>query len=293
MKIPAFWAKEKYVGTDREGRKQGFVASGWSYSSLEEAKREALARAKRVFELMSRGEMRTRRAMSDDYDYGDRPIREEIVREIRSGDEQVALVTRNRYGALVLNTAQVLFADVDFPAPRPSGFVESLAMLFSPKKREAKRESAAREAIGEIDRWAQKNPSRSFRLYRTLEGLRLLFTDKFYEPASEETAWVLQELKADPMYVRLTRKQECFRARLTAKPWRCDCSRPPSSFPWSDAAAEKAYREWERNYHREDAKYRVCELAREFGRAADIPALKSVIDTHDRETHIASNAPLA
>ena len=33
-----------------------------------------------------------------------------------------------------------------------------------------------------------------------------------------ETAAILAELQADPLYVNLTRKQECFRARLTAKP---------------------------------------------------------------------------
>ncbi len=49
------------------------------------------------------------------YAYGDRPLREEIVRSVAGDGERAAVVTRNSFGCLVLNTAGVLFVDVDLP----------------------------------------------------------------------------------------------------------------------------------------------------------------------------------
>jgi hypothetical protein len=121
----------------------------------------------------------------------------------------------------------------------------------------------------------------------------LLFTGRLYDPASEETTSILRGLQADPMYVRLTQKQECFRARLTSKPWRCGCPRPPSDFPWDDERTEKEFRQWEATYTGRDAEFKVCELIAEFGEQADIAPLKTIVDIHDRGSRIAADAPLA
>ena len=193
----------------------------------------------------------------------------------------------------MLNTSNVLFVDVDFPKTARGGIIESIVLAFSRKKREAKWQAAIQETVGEVQRWSERNPSRSFRQYRTREGLRLLFTDKLYDPTSAETASLLRGLKADPLYVKLTEKQECFRARLTSKPWRCGFSRPPSGFPWADTEAEDAYRRWETEYTKKDSNYRVCEFMRAFGDMADDAALQIVVALHDRLSRIDSNAPLA
>jgi hypothetical protein len=169
---------------------------------------------------------------------------------------------------LVLNCANVLFVDVDFPRSQSLGFLESILLAFSRKRREARREATVQAKIGEVEQWAGRNPDRSLRLYRTKEGLRLLFTDRLYNPTADETSAILAELKADPLYVTLTRKQECFRARLTSKPWRCGHPRPPNSFPWDSPEAEAAFRKWEDAYTKNDAKYKVCDLIREFGSPA-------------------------
>ena len=287
MKIPRYWAKERYEGKDRQGRRQVFVAGGWSFSSLQEAKDAARARAIRVCDLFARG------LKPDTYEYHDRPIREEIVEEVNDGDTQIAMMTRNRYGALVLNTSNVLFVDVDFPKTGRGGFIESILLAFSRKKKEAKWQAAIQETMLEVQHWSERNLSRSFRQYRTREGLRLLFTDRLYDPTSAETASLLRGLKADPLYVMLTEKQECFRARLTSKPWRCGFSRPPKGFPWADTKAERAYRRWETEYTKKDSNYRVCELIRVFGDTADDAALRIVVALHDRMSRIESNAPLA
>ena len=287
MKIPRYWAKERYEGKDRQGRRQVFVAGGWSFSSLQEAKADAQARARRVCDLLGRG------LKPDDYEYHDRPIREKIVEEINEGATHIAMLTRNRYGALVLNTSSVLFVDVDFPKVARGGFIESILLAFNRKLREAKRQAVIETTIQEVQCWSESNPSRSFRQYRTAEGLRLLFTDKLYDPGSVETASLLRELKADPLYIKLTEKQECFRARLTSKPWRCGCRRPPHSFPWTDAQSEREFRAWEAEYKKKDAHYRACQLIEAVGSIAQDSALKSIVDLHDRISGVETDAPLA
>ncbi|MCE9589200.1 MAG: hypothetical protein K8S99_01605 [Planctomycetes bacterium] len=284
MKIPPYWSKARYPD-NAGGSRDGFVAHGWSYTSLEDAVNQASLRARRVFEMLARREEPER------YGYLDRPLREEIIREISDGKTLAALITRNRYGALVLNSANVLFADVDHPPVKAHRLVKWL--LLGPWRREARRQELIAETTQKIEEWARDNPTRGFRLYRTLRGLRLLFTDKLYEPTSEETMTTLRALGSDPMYIKLTRQQECFRARLTAKPWRCGCPMPPNSYPWETPADQAAFHEWEREYTRVESQFRACEFIKAFGKAADIAAVKIVTATHDQLSKLNSAAPLA
>lgn len=287
MKIPHYWAKARYEGKDRKGRSCSFVASGWSFASLEDARKEASTRAKRIFDLITSGQKPER------YEYHDRPIKEERLKEIGDIDSPIAVITRNRYGAQVLNCANALFVDVDFPRLQPNGLLDGIMLAFSRKRREARQQVLVQAKIEMIVEWAGRNPDRGFRLYRTREGLRLLFTDRLYDPAAHETATTLSELDADPLYVTLTKKQECFRARLTSKPWRCGSSRPPNSFPWDNSDAEAKFRKWEADYTKHDARFKVCNLICEFGTPADIESLKIIVDVHDRGARVDSEAELA
>jgi hypothetical protein len=287
MKIPPYWSKAQHPVDNSKGRTDSVSACGWSFSSLEDAKVQAALRAKRIFDIVSKGQK------PDTYDYCDRPVKEEIIREILDEKEQIALITRNRYGSLVLNSAKVLFADIDFPPASPKGFLEILAFMFMPKKREEKRQAIIVETTQRITQWASSNPSRSFRMYRTQQGLRLLFTDKLYDPISNETMELLHALNSDPMYIKLTQKQECFRARLTAKPWRCGCSRPPSTYPRDNAEADRLFQQWETQYTNRASKFRACEFQKAFGTVADIRALKVIINAHDQGSMIDYTVPLA
>lgn len=287
MKIPPYWASVRFEGKDREGRSQTFAASGWSFASLQAAKDEATARAKRIFDRVTTGQT------LNTYDYSDQPIREEIIQEVFAGDAHIATVTRNRYGALVLNCRNVLFVDVDFPPVKGGGFLDSLLLVFSRKRREERLRAVVGDTVRGVEAWARDNPAHSFRLYRTKEGLRLLFTDREYEPNAAETDAILAGLKADPLYVKLTRKQECFRARLTAKPWRCGVPRPPNRYPWLDAQAEAKYRKWEAGYTEREASFRICEFLSAHGEAAEVPAIATVVGLHDQMTRVGTVAPLA
>ena len=90
-----------------------------------------------------------------------------------------------------------------------------------------------------------------------------------------------------------SQKQECFRARLTSKPWRCGSSRPPCGYPWNDAGEESRFRKWEIAYAQCDSTFKVCDLIAEFGRPAELPTIKRIIDIHDQGSRVESRAPLA
>ncbi len=261
---------------------------------MDEAQRRAREAAERVAAAIARGDK-----MPVGYGYADRPMREEIVQEVRNGDELVAAITRNAYGALVLNTSRVMFADVDcwhsggLWSSGPT-FNESVRELWDrlrgrPSSVKLAREARIMERIGGV---VQSRPRIGVRIYRTAAGFRLLITSDTFDPLAAETHDLLTALGSDPLYVRLCKSQECFRARLSAKFWRCGVSRPPSRFPWAEAAEEAKYREWEQEYHRQANHCATCQLVESLGDPAVHDVVRPILEMHDRLT-IQDGAPLA
>lgn len=286
MRIPPYWSKGTYTGTDLSGRDETFVAWGWSFDSLADAESEADARAKRIFDRF------TSDVEFDRYDYVDLPMREEILDTLNLGDDEIAIITRNRYGAMVLNAASVCFVDIDFPQVRAQGLADRIGLLFSKQKRQQRRLEIQDATLAEVRDWASRNPLRSFRLYRTAAGLRLLFTDRLYDPTANETAELLDELKSDWRYRKLTEKQACFRARLTPKPWRCRFKRPPGRHPRDGKSAE-AYRKWLSKYEEKSKGYATCRFLESIGQCHGNAALETIIALHDRYTCDHPEAKLA
>jgi hypothetical protein len=193
----------------------------------------------------------------------------------------MAIITRNRYGALVLNTASVLFADIDFPRLRPEGLLDALLLSLSASRRRQRQATIREQTLQSVHDWSRRHPHHALRIYRTYAGLRLLFVDQRYDPSSEMVARILDELGSDPLYRTLTSKQECFRARLTAKPWRCGAKVPPHQYPWANDQAEQAYRAWESRYTETAEAYRACELLESYGNEAADSEILTVLKIHD------------
>ncbi len=273
--MPRFWAKQSHTAKDMRGKTLTCSAWGWSFESLSEAQQTATERARRIFDRLNTG------SRPEHYDYLESPLREEILEMLGSEQEPAAMITRNRYGAQVLNAARVCFADIDFPKTKPAGFLNSLKELFSRKHREERLRALEESALNAVDRWAQSMKA-SLRVYRTCAGLRLLFTDKLYDPTAGATDDMLQSLGSDPLYRKLTRKQECFRARLSPKPWRIGCFAPPIGYPWLDSQTERRYRDWLKGYEAKSSGRAVCRLLKEYGSVSDEPAIRLVIARHDR-----------
>ncbi len=287
MRIPRHWTKASYTGRDLEGEELTCTAWGWSFDGLAGAKDDARARARRVFDCLINGRQ------PSSYEYSDRPLREEIVDSMRQGDKDLAVITRNRYGALVLNTASVLFVDIDFTRIKPYGLWDAILLVLLGSRRRSRRSNIRKRTLEAVRDWSQRNPNHSFRVYRTFAGLRLLFVDGLYDPSSEQVSRILDELDSDPLYRTLTNKQECFRARLTPKPWRCDADVPPNQYPWPDERAERLYRDWEDRYAQAIESYKVCELVETYGSPASNTEIEAVQQTHDQLACLDQEKPLA
>ncbi len=278
MRIPRYWARQDYTGVGRNGKSQTISAWGWSVLSQTDAQAHAVARAKSALDKLAAGDH------PSDYDYLERPLREEIVENISVGDEEIALITRNRYGALVLNCADVCFVDVDFPPVRGRGLVDGFLLAFSAARRRARMQAGEQSTLEKVRAWARNHPGRSFRLYRTAAGLRLLFTDRLYDPTAGETGTLLAELESDELYRRLTLKQESFRARLTAKPWRCGCSQPPNRYPRETPKTQEMFAQWLATYEAQAGGRAVCRLVEAIGEPARHEGIRTVVEVHDQYT---------
>lgn len=115
MIIPKYWAEARLQ--HREGRRQITQHRfGWSDESDAAAQAHADLRVREAMDRVLAGEDLPRRERRVAYNGAEGvPIREEIVD--RHGD---SIVTRNGYGALCLNTPDVLFADMDAGEEDPS-----------------------------------------------------------------------------------------------------------------------------------------------------------------------------
>jgi hypothetical protein len=288
MKIPPFWAKETFKGLDRKGKELAFSAWGWSFDSINDAKKAALARARKIFDNLESG------IKPDTYDYLERPLKEEILEKITENGEDMAIITRNRYGSTILNCQSACFADIDFPRPKSKGFFDALKMMFSPRHREERKLEVQEATTGRIREWSSHHKERSFRLYRTAAGLRLLFTDRLYDPSSKEVSELFEELGSDQLYRKLTLKQESFRARLSPKPWRCGCGRPPKSYPWESPDAEQIYRAWLGEYDAKSKGFSTCLFLGDLGaKNKDNPIISKIVAVHDSHACHRGNPSLA
>lgn len=285
MHVPRFWEKESTTATAPNGRSVAAGCWGWSEHSPEEARSRAAASAKRlVARLLGDGDLPSH------YGYDERLPREEIVDEFTDADGQTqAIVTRNAYGSLILNTRDLMFIDVDFPPSRPQplpGFLMKLLGQPAPQDPEA--------SVGEkIRSAARNNRGLGFRIYRTKNGFRVMVLSRPIRAESDESRRLLDAFDADPLYRRMCKNQDCFRARLTPKAWRCHLSSPPARFPFADASQQAAQRDWEKNYLSAISNYSTCQYIETIGNDVPDPELVGLVELHDKLSKASSSDPLA
>lgn len=290
MKIPQFWAKHEEEARAPGGRSIDVCCWRWSDRSMEDAREKARWACNEVA-----GRILSGQPFPDRYAYGiAHPLREETIREIRGEKaDPAALVTRNSYGSLVLNTAQVMFVDIDLPEEGSSGgFGGLLGKLFG--KPAAPRQSPALDAALErVDLWVRRNSDWGFRVYRTFAGLRLLATNTLCEPDSSDTISVLEQLGCDPLYVKLCKAQKCFRARMTAKPWRLGLNTPPARWPFDGTRQIEAFRKWEERYSAACQRTATCDFLKTVGNSRVHSGADRIVRIHDDMTRSDSKLPLA
>jgi hypothetical protein len=275
MKRARYWtrAQAEFPGPNDEPLQ--ISARGWSDESLHSARNKALEIACRVAERIRVGFVKQAR-----YPYGERPLPEPVIQEF-SG----AVLTRNAYGALVLNTDQMMFVDVDRKAAR-SRFGGMLSSLFG-------KSTPAPDPV--LDELAQitRLHNLGVRLYETAAGYRLIITSGPFGAGSANAQALLAEYKSDPLYIRLCRMQESFRARLTPKPWRCGCNKPPVEYPFETPRDQELAHRWEAKYREKSAAFSTCRFISALGSESIHADFEELIEFHDQETKALAAQPLA
>ena len=286
MNFPQYWAL---------GKCRGYSSWRSSDRSQAEAQTEADAAAQKLAALFESG---ATAHLRHTYYGSDRPQREQVLRRFAadSGGAE-AVITRNGYGCLVLNTAQIMFVDVDLPQAEPaSGAGGWLGRLFGRGKPTAPPslgpDAMKTELLARAAQTLQRHPDWGWRVYRTRAGFRLLATHKLFDPA-DPAEEVFQELGADPLYRQLCKVQKCYRARLTPKPWRCGIRQAPRSWPWPSAKVEEEFKRWDARYLAACEGRATCELIATLGNPEIHAAIQPIMAIHDDTTRALSKLPLA
>ena len=244
------------------------------------------------------------------------PIREEVLH--RQGEE---VITRNSYGAHCLNTPRALFADVDLSHPdggrlawRIFGFSCLLAGLLAWYTRSwgmalglvvlsalaasrvastvlrisgATKQDPGQIARTRISEFLAQHPEWNLRIYKTPSGYRLLASHRPFDPSDPEVQEFFSAVGADPVYVRMCLNQHCFRARLTAKPWRIGIPTHMRPRPgvWPVAAERMSARtQWVAGYERAASSFAACHYLESQGSGIVHESLRGVIELHDSES---------
>jgi hypothetical protein len=257
-------------------------AVGWSNESQQSAETMASERLEAAKRRVRRADPERRGS----YPYSDgRPLQEEVVDRVPGvGSEPLAVVTRNAYGALVLNTTRVLFIDLDFACiPDERSFFKK---LFSGQQSDQER------ALDHARVVASRYADWGFRVYRTAAGLRLVLLSKLVDAANDVWLQTLRAFGSDPMYVKLCETQRCFRARLTPKPWRFGLERPVYRFPFVTDLQRQYLDDWVVRYDAGRKGYATCEEIATIGSDFMPSDVRRVLDYHD-QIAVQASKPLA
>lgn len=323
MIVPRFWS-EAVVEGRLQGRPVKVRRFGWSNDSESSAEAHAESRAQEALQRLLQGEAVQKREVKQSYGGGDGlPIREQIVDE-----RDDVVITRNSYGARCLNTPDVLFVDMDFEASNSAlatvflvaGLIAAIAVLFalnfSPmawfvallflpmafifsarlRSNQSGAESALPRLRALVQRWLDQDPKRRVRLYRTPAGMRAVVMHQTYAPDSPEVKACFQALGADPVYQRMCQLQRCFRARVSAKPWRMGFTMRfrPRPGVWPIAASAMPVREqWVAAYEQQASHFAACQFLEEIGSGHTDFKVQRVVAWHDELCAALSGRPMA
>lgn len=256
MKIYKYWTVEKQrILID--GAQQEVTVYGGSNLSVEDARRVAQEKARKI-ERKIAGE----KHLFEDYEA---EIREELLQTVDDG----AAITRNRYGARVLNVEKLMILDIDKPKSSGGG----LAGLF--KKKDPR---PPKEQIFDMVKTlaTTKYTNLGFRIYETYQGARVIVLGRDFDPRDSDTKKMMDEFNCDPLYTLLCVKQGCYRARLTPKPSRMKFRGYKVKYPRE--GDEDEFQRWVSEYERMSRDFSVCKLIEQVGASHSLP---EVVRLHD------------
>ncbi len=326
MIVPQYWAEARLQHRAKRGQIT-VRRFGWSDESQAAAQAHAEARTREALDRLIAGEALPRRELRHAYHGAEgTPIREEVVAR---HDAQV--ITRNSYGALCLNTPDVLFADIDFEDFTPPSWLRrgllylllvaalawgwlrqswgqgALAVIAAIVvtallshlayglylRSRGGRDGHARRLV---EAFVRAHPDWRLRRYRTPAGLRLLAMHRRFDPREPAVAACFEALAVDPIFARMCQRQHCFRARVSPKPWRIGIREHirPRVGVWPVAEERlPARRRWIEDYERVAGGYAACRFEGEHGSGPIDAQVDEVRRLHDELCQAESGRPIA
>jgi len=170
-------------------------------------------------------------------------------------------VSINSYDARCLNTRSLWISDVDFDdilsdirkKPWKDYGQDNIRLLaqadFGEDMAVNIRDNLRQELVSVAVKNTLSNAQTgSYRVYETCGGLRVIRLDRPIEPRSQESVSNHLGVGTDNRYTELCIYQNCYRARLTPKPWRvdgenarvtrfigdCEVFKPEHKTPWEE-----------------------------------------------------------
>lgn len=318
MLIPRYWA-EATRQASHKGRTLRVRRFGWSEESLDAAQKHADERAEEALSRILSGERLPKKERASSYNGSDGiPIREEILETLEG-----CTLTRNGYGAKCLNTPNVLIGDIDFEIEPikttflklvgvalvfsfalgvisvPFGIAAFILSLFLSIKLHQKQVCAHKkhalenleiDTLHRIRHFTKSRPEWHLRVYRSPNGFRVMAMQDLFDPSSETVQTFFEDLQVDPLYMRMCQKQQCFRARLTPKPWRMNLEqwsdlkpRPWDAVgPWpASEAGLNARDSWLQRYDELSQPFSACRFVEACGSSTVHPLAQKICDIHD------------
>ncbi len=333
MIVPNFWAEGR-AQYRREGKQITIRRFGWSDASQEDAQQNAQARADEALARAVSGEPLPRRERKISYNGATGlPIREEVV--ARFGETVITrnsygarcLNTPNVLFADIDfpedASARMVWGTVLFMLATAAGVVYLMAIAGKGRgtllltgvigalltlflalyianviHSRIMRAKGGPEAIARANvmRFMDTRPDWLVHVYRTPAGLRLLATHRLFDPLEAEVAECFKALATDPVYVAMCLNQHCFRARVSAKPWRAGIAgrlKPrPGVWPISPERMPER-RAWLERYDQAAAGFAACRFIESIGNGVSVPAARAVQELHDELCQARSKLPIA
>ena len=183
-----------------------------------------------------------------------------------------------RYGAKVLNTEQYTILDLD---DYPIDFFDCL----KPLRKLSRKERIVFKFEEKIERYPILGTD--FRIYETTKGIRVI-GKKYFEPAGKEYRKLMRKLNVDWIYIQLSQKQRCYRARITPKPYRMKFRTIKVTSPL--ICETENYQNWATEYEEKSRAFSVVRLIKTIGNDFQYDR---VIQHHDRVCNASANNKLA
>ena len=265
MNLFKFWTSEKATILI-EGETREIHVWGGSNVSVEEAKVRAREKAGLI-----------QRRVNGDHDVFrgyEADIREEVLKVI----DEKTVISRNRYGAQVLNVESLMILDIDKPK-------FELASIFKRGPKDPK------EKIYEMVRKFAASPKYDmfgFRIYETFQGARVIVLGRDFDAREGDTQSMMRDFNTDPLYALLCHKQNCYRARLTPKPARMKMKGFRVHYPRE--TEDPKFTQWLKEYEYQSRNFSVCKFIEQVG-AGYSPT--EAVRLHDEMTGVNYNLPLA